>query len=293
MKLLLHYSIFLLSVICTFSTSAQISKNEKKALVDLYNATNGDAWTISWNLNSASENWHGVIIQDDHVVSIVLTNNNLQGTIPESIEDLKYLEKFDLAFNKLTGELPIALTELSQLKVLKLEMNRLKGVLPKNFDKLVVLEELVLFNNMIEGEIPESIGQAKNLKVINLSSNFLSGGLPKSIENLSQLYSLELFGNKFTGQIDVDLGKLINLSELVLAYNNFEGSIPEGVQNLTQLQFVQLQGNQFNSFKGIENMKSEGLVTFDSDDNTLNKKYNEAIMKKNDTRMADTKFNDN
>lgn len=286
MKLLFRYSILLLIVLSTYSTNAQISKSEKSALVDLYNSTNGDAWTISWNLNSSSENWHGVLIKDDHVVSIVLTNNNLQGIIPESIGNLKYLDNLDLAFNKLTGELPIEISKLSHLKVLKLEMNRLKGVLPKNFDKLVVLEELILFNNMIEGEIPESIGQAKNLKIINLSSNFLSGGLPKSIENLSQLNSLELFGNKFAGQIDVDLGKLKNLSELVLAYNNFEGAIPEGIQNLTQLQFVQLQGNRFNSFEGIENMKSEGLVTFDSDNNTLNKKYN-------DTRMADTKFENN
>jgi len=146
---------------------------------------------------------------------------------------------------------------------------------------------------MLEGGIPESIGKANNLKILNLSSNFFSGSLPKSIENLTQLNSLELFGNKFAGQIDVDLGKLKNLSELVLAYNNFEGAIPESVQNLTQLQFVQLQGNKFNSFKGLENLKSKGLVTFDSDDTNFNKKYNATTLKLNDTRMADTKFGDN
>lgn len=290
MKLLLRYFSFLLFIFCVGLTHAQISKSEKRALLDLYNSTNGDFWTNSWNLNVSPNGWHGVTIEDDHVVSIILNNNNLQGVMHKSIEALKYLERLDLAFNKLTGELPNEITELRKLRVLKLEMNRLKGTLPKNFDNLIALEELILFNNMLEGNIPENIGKAKNLKIINLSSNFFSGGLPKSVENLNRLESLELFGNKLAGQIDVDLGKLKNLSELVLAYNKFEGAVPESVQNLTQLQFVQLQGNQFSSFKGLENIKSKGLVTFDSDNKNLNSRLNAKNMKINDSRMADAKF---
>ena len=282
---------FVISLLFSFSVShAQISKSEKKALVDLYNSTNGSMWSNSWDLESSPNQWHGVSIENNHVVGINLHQNNLQGTISSSIADLKYLEELNLAFNKITGELPLELSQLRQLKVLKLEMNRLKGELSIHFEDLQNLEELTMFNNMLEGEIPLTIGLAKNLKIVNLSSNFFGGNLPKTFENLTNLVSLELFGNKLEGAIEADLSKLTNLSQLVLAYNYFNGSFPDGLRELKRLEFVQIQGNQFNSYRGIEQLNSERLVTFDSDDSLLNRKYKLAKIKINDTRMADTKF---
>ena len=108
--------------------SAQISKNEKKALIALYDATSGDEWTHSWNLNMSPQSWYGVVIENDHVVELNLHKNNLQGTLPESINDLRKLEVLNLAFNKITGEIPFDLVKLEQLTVLRLEMNRLKAV---------------------------------------------------------------------------------------------------------------------------------------------------------------------
>ena len=265
---------FAVTFLFSFAVShAQISKSEKMALIDLYNSTNGSMWTNSWNLESSPNQWYGVTIENEHVVGINLHQNNLQGSISNSIEDLKHLEELNLAFNKITGELPLALSKLDRLKVLKLEMNRLKGKLSINFEALQNLEELTIFNNMLEGEIPLNIGLAKSLKIVNLSSNFFGGNLPKTFENLTNLESLELFGNKLEGAIKADLSKLTKLSQLVLAYNYFDGQFPDGLQDLKRLEFVQIQGNQFNSYRGIEQLQSERLVTFDSDDSLLNRKY--------------------
>ena len=290
MKQILIYSCISYFFLWFGEAAAQISKSEQRALLDLYNATNGAEWTHTWNLEASANEWYGITIEENHVVSINLHHNNLQGIIPSSIADLKYVKELNLAFNKLTGELPLEVVKLTQLKVLRLEMNRLKGMLPKNIGRLVDLEEMIVFNNMFEGIIPESIGDIKTLKTLNLSSNFLNGGFPKSLENLSNLETLELFGNKLSGAIEADLSKLTKLNQLVLAYNNFDGNVPAGLEDLTQLKFVQIQGNQFDSFSGIENMKSEKLVTFDSDNTILNVKYKIENKRGDDSRMVDTKF---
>lgn len=301
MKQLLFSLNFLFLFASLNAVNAQVSIKEKQALIDIYNSASGDEWSNSWNMNEEPKQWQGVTIRDNHVVEINLHKNNLQGNIPSTIEDLKHLEVLNLAFNKITGELPLEITKLEHLRVLKLEMNRIKGSIPKMIGQLSSLQELVMFNNMLEGSIPESIGEAQKLEVLNFSSNFLKGTLPKSIEGLTSLKTLELFGNKLIGTVEVDLGNLKNLSQLVLAYNNFEGSAPKGLEKLKDLQFVQLQGNNFNCFDNLDDLKLEGLVTFDSDDLELNLKYNPkglnskvGISKRaKESRMADTKFENN
>ncbi|WP_291871291.1 hypothetical protein [Maribacter sp.] len=288
-QILLPIKIVLLLFFTSLST-AQVSEKEKIALLDLYNSTNGKEWTSAWDLSKPIDSWYGLSVKDNHVVSINLHRNNLQGNIPKSIENLIYLKELNFAFNKLTGELPAEITSFSQLVVLKLEMNQFKGELPKDYSKLGSLKELTLFNNSLEGTIPAGIGAMSSLTLLNLSSNYLTGNLPKSIEEMTSLESLELFGNKFEGQINIDLSELQNLRELVLSYNNFDGVVPESIQELSSLKFVQLQGNKFSSFKGLENLQSEGLLTFDSDNVDLNRKYNKPKFRL--SRLADSKFED-
>jgi len=56
-----------------------ISKSEKKALIALYNSTNGENWLHKWNLNEPVSKWYGVKIANNHVVEINLFRNNLRG----------------------------------------------------------------------------------------------------------------------------------------------------------------------------------------------------------------------
>jgi len=288
-KKLLYVS-FLFFMLLQTVAIAQIPEDEKSALIDLYEATNGDNWTIKWNLKSPVHQWYGVDIIDGHVIGLNLYQNNLLGKIPASLKSLKNLEVLDFALNDLGGDLPDELLELVQLKVLKLEMNGLQGKLPENFTSMLNLEELILFDNKLEGNIPESISAAKKLKILNLSSNYFEGKLPETMASLVNLTNLGLSSNKLEGEINFSFGHMRNLSELLLSFNNFHGAIPEGIQSLTELQFVQLQGNNFTSFESLQNMQSTDLVAFDTDDLKLNIKYNQ--LHEIDTRMASTKFDD-
>lgn len=286
----LLYVTFLFFLLLQTVAIAQIPEDEKSALIDLYDATNGDSWTIEWNLKSPVDKWYGVDIIDGHVVGLNLYKNNLAGKIPASLKNLKNLEVLDFAFNALEGDFPHELSKLVELKVLKLEMNGLQGKLPENFTSMLNLEELILFDNKLEGNIPESISAAKKLKILDLSSNYFEGKLPESMASMVNLTNLGLYGNKLEGEINFSFARMRNLSELLLSFNNFQGAVPEGIQSLTELQFVQLQGNDFTSFENLENMQSIDLVAFDTDDLELNIKYRQ--LHEIDTRMANIRFDD-
>ena len=160
-KLICLLTITLLSANVIF---AEVTRKEKKALIDLYESTNGREWIKKWNLEEPVSNWRGVKVQKGHVIEINLFRNNLNGVIPESIGDLGHLRVLNLAFNTITGELPATIVSLDQLRVLKLEMNRIKGELPETIGKMENLEEISLFNNFFTGSIPESIGSIKKPK---------------------------------------------------------------------------------------------------------------------------------
>ncbi|MEM6541535.1 MAG: hypothetical protein AAF634_10255, partial [Bacteroidota bacterium] len=175
------------SAFSLFSNVVEISAEERKALLDIYEYTQGQEWNRVWDLDLPVSSWHGVLVRDHRVVGLNLFNNNLNGILPESIGNLKYLEHLNLAFNTLTGVLPKDIAKLRRLRILKLEMNRFKGALPEGIGELSYLEELSLFNNFLSGPIPESFGELRQLKILNLSSNNLKGIIPKSFGNLTQL----------------------------------------------------------------------------------------------------------
>ena len=65
-----------------------ISNNEKNALIVIYIATNGENWTITWDINAQVSTWNGVEVENDMVVSLDLSFNNLEGELPEEIGNL-------------------------------------------------------------------------------------------------------------------------------------------------------------------------------------------------------------
>lgn len=274
-----------------YSSYADISKPEKDALIELYNATNGKDWNTTWNLNQPVSNWHGVTIKNNTVIAVNLFHNNLSGILPASIGDLRHLTELNLAFNKLTGELPAQISSLENLVTLKLEMNRLKGSLPENLGKMVALEELSAFNNFLSGSIPASVGDIKKLKILNLSSNNFKGEIPRSIGSLKDLEFLGLFENRLEGKMPSEFGNLTKLKELVLANNLLNGAIPKEVGQLASLQIFQVQNNGFDSFEDINAIKSKSLLVFDFDKEKINTtpKFKDINVF---TRMADTKFED-
>ena len=141
------------------------AETDREALVALYNATNGENWTISdkWLSDAPLGEWHGVTTNDD-------------GRVVE----------LDLSFNALSGEIPPELGSLSNLEWLRLGNNKLSGEIPAELGSLFNLEWLRLFNNALSGEIPAELGSLSNLTELLLYGNELSGCVPSSLEDQSR-----------------------------------------------------------------------------------------------------------
>src|ERR1043166_7767878 len=128
----------------------QIPADEYTALVDLYDSTGGNAWTVegtqtllngNW-LDGGAASWYGVsvsgvqydtkgnVIVQGHVTSIQLVWNNLSGSIPTSLANLSHLQYLALNVNDLKGTIPPSLGSLTSLQFINLARNQLNGTIP-------------------------------------------------------------------------------------------------------------------------------------------------------------------
>lgn len=133
---------------------ASVTVKEKEALISLYNATQGNNWTTTWDLTSPISTWSGVTLKDDKVVALDLSFNNLTGTLPNELGDLVNLESLNLFRNNISGNIPSSIGKLNNLKHLNISFNSLEGELPNSIGNLSSLVSLELFMNRIEGELP-------------------------------------------------------------------------------------------------------------------------------------------
>jgi hypothetical protein len=233
-----------------------IPASERAALIAFYHSTNGDNWddNSGWKDGTlepdgfgpaGSENsWWGVGVSNDHVTSISLHFNNLNGTLPATLENLVNLETLSVASNHLEGSIPPELGNLAQLENLDLGINQFTGGIPAQLGSLSQLESLSLEYNRLTGNIPPQLGNLINLNHLSLGFNRLSGGIPSELGNLASLTSLDLYYNDLTGDIPAELGKLVNLGVLRLSSNHLTGRIPAELGDLVKLTLLWLDSNR-------------------------------------------------
>jgi Leucine-rich repeat (LRR) protein len=275
-----HYITFALTVFLTFPLQAQVSSIERQALIDLYNATNGNNWknTVEGNQpwlindpNSLVSDWYGITVAYGKVTELKVGSNNLNGEIPGiAINKLVHLEVLSLANNQLSGNIPSEIGLLVNLKKLYLHSNKeISGMIPKELGGLINLQVLHIYNTKISGAIPKELGQLKNLetltlyynnltesiprelgkltnlKFLYLGSNRLEGSIPPELGQLVKLQRLDLFHNILTGSIPKELGKLQNLLSLTIGKNKLTGSIPIEFNELMNFNLFRIDGNNF------------------------------------------------
>ncbi|KAG4132761.1 hypothetical protein ERO13_D08G053700v2 [Gossypium hirsutum] len=91
---------------------------------------------------------------------------------------LEYMSGIDFSCNRLTGEIPIEIGNLSEIRSLNLSHNNLTGHIPSTFSKLKQIESLDLSHNNLIGRIPAQLTELYTLAVFNVSHNNLSGSIP-------------------------------------------------------------------------------------------------------------------
>ncbi|CAB4297857.1 unnamed protein product [Prunus armeniaca] len=190
-----------------------------------------------------------------------LSENEIQGEIPNWIWKLNSLLKLNLSYNSL-ATLQGPLTNLTSVIILDLSSNNLQGKIPvflssatyldysrNNFSSSIpadighFLPKIAVFSlssNNLHGIIPPSICNA-NLLVLDLSNNSLSGMI---LECLTQQSVLNLRSNNLTGPIPDKFNEFCSLQSLDLSRNQIQGQFPKSRVNCTRLEYVNLGNNQ-------------------------------------------------
>ena len=219
---------------------------ERAALVALYNALDGDNWIHkdNWCSDKPVGEWYGIRTLEGVVREIDLRENNLVGSLPEALSNLRNLSYLEMRGNHITGGLPSWLTRMVSLGTLGLGGNPLGGSIPEHIGDLVNLESLSLYDDGLTGCIPESIGRCTKLTGLSLGGNYLEGCIPATIINCSELRWLVLKENGYlSGPIPTNIGNLTKLEGLSLSSNSLSGPIPNSLSQLHELQHLDLENN--------------------------------------------------
>ncbi|MDN4164231.1 T9SS type A sorting domain-containing protein [Cytophagales bacterium LB-30] len=223
-------------------------------LVKLYQSTNGSNWTQKSNwLTNPLDTWHGIQLENNRVVKVELSNNQLAGVLPSDLSTLSELRKLDLTINQITGEIPGSLGNFFKLDTLYMYANRLYGSLPDSLGSLESLVAIDFGGNQLTGPIPLSYYELVSLKRLGFAGNRLSGNLQPAIGNLSNLEVLYLDNNQLTGTLPTEIGNLTQLRQLYIQRNKLTGGVPSSLATLNNLQAMGLEENDFTELPDLSN----------------------------------------
>ncbi len=254
------------------------SEADRRALGDLFRLTGGREWSNSsgWLGETVLEEWFGVEVDSiGRVFSLSLVENALAGALPEVVGELSALRRIDVAGNRLTGELPRSLADLS-LEVFRYSDTQLcvphdtefqewlttvaehEGT-GRNCTPVAEREALIAFykatdgpnwrvndNWMTNAPISQWAGVEVNrngqVTELRLGFNGVRGSIPAVLGDLPSLRVLDLSGNwGLAGPIPEELFDLSALQQLYLDRVGLAGPLPPGIGELTALQRLTLR----------------------------------------------------
>ncbi len=245
------------------SSSVNIRKEERDALLAIYDSLGGDNWKNNggwgggpgWATAGDSVDvirWFGIRADSDgRVVSLELRNNNLSGNLPvNELAKLRRLQRLyfccneitgtidrigslsphlymlELGANKLTGGIDASIKRLRNLRELYLSSNQMDGTVHPDIGFLENLERLWLFENQLT-QVPVTFGRLKVLRELFLGSNALTQPIPSQWSGMTSLEGLDVMRNRMTGKIPRNITNLKNLVSLRVGHNDFTGPMPD------------------------------------------------------------------
>jgi PKD repeat protein len=247
--------------------SSSIIIEERDALVDLYNTTQGYQWTwqTNWlNVPGDEHLWYGVIVpfESHHVIGLELADNQLNGFLPNSLGQLSYLQEINMSQNAIWGALPDCITRLKALTRLNLSSNNIQNILPADLNQLSKLTHLILSHNQFYGRIPDTISQLTLLKQLYLNHNQLIGNIPADFAQMKSLLDLSVSFNQLDGPLPDFIDQMTSIQRLYFSSNQFSGPVPESLMRANGLRSIFFSKNnlsgyipeQLNTFKELQEL---------------------------------------
>ncbi|WVZ82354.1 hypothetical protein U9M48_029622 [Paspalum notatum var. saurae] len=159
------------------------------------------------------------------LISLDLSNNNLNGSIPPEAGNLSKLETWHFNNNNLSGSFPHELSLLRNLKSLWMFDNYIEGFVPEYIQNLTNLTDLRIYGTKLQGPIPRNFSNLINLEVLMLGDLEGSHSYFDVIGEWPNLTTLSLRKCRLTGQVPSTPRNLPKLKYLDLTSNNLSGSI--------------------------------------------------------------------
>ena len=138
-------------------------------LVALYNATDGTNWknSTNWLSDRPISDWHGVVTdRDGRVIRLILESNRLTGEIPTELGNLSNLEHLNLGNSWLDWEDTAGAGQPFQPGGTGSRERRFEGPIPPVLGNLSNLEILILSSNELTGPIPPELGDLSYLRAL-------------------------------------------------------------------------------------------------------------------------------
>ena len=171
-----------------YRSAEEVRKMVRQALVEFYEATNGDKWNKNdnWCSDKPFEEWYGVSKGEDlpYVQGLELQGNNLTGQLPggDCLLRLGGLGGLYLWDNEIGGEIPSCLEKAYSLYAFLLDRNHLTGEISEKLFELPFLSNFEVELSNLTGPMPAGLSRLMNDGFnINVSGNDLSGEVPEAI----------------------------------------------------------------------------------------------------------------
>ncbi|GFP98190.1 polygalacturonase inhibitor [Phtheirospermum japonicum] len=253
--LLLFLSLFTLS-----ASQQHCHPDDQSALLAFKNSFSTPNPFPSWDPVFDCCDWYGVTCNEttNYVIALDIISDDLNGTIPSSLPNLRHLENLRLhKIPNLVGEIPQSLSKLPHLRYLVISWTNISGPIPDFLahlkNPLPFLRAIDFSRNQLTGPIPESYSLLSGeFPALVLSHNKLSGEIPASLSNVN-FSSVDISRNNFSGDASVfnnlefDFSRvrfMESLDVLDVSHNKIYGNIPKQITEAVYLQQLNVSYNR-------------------------------------------------
>uniref|UniRef100_A0A0E0FGI7 non-specific serine/threonine protein kinase n=1 Tax=Oryza nivara TaxID=4536 RepID=A0A0E0FGI7_ORYNI len=207
-----------------------------------------------------------------HLETVSVSETKFNGTIPDSIGNLKSLKELGLGASGFSGNLPPSIGNLRSLNSLEISGLGLSGSMPSWVANLSSLTTLQFTDCGLSGSIPSFLGDMRNLTKLVLSNCNFSGTIPSHIFNLTQLQILLLHSNNFIGTVELtSMWILPDLFILDLSDNKLvvvDGTDNSSIVSIPKLRVLRLSRCNISKFPNFLRHQDE-IISLDLSHNQI------------------------